>query len=204
MNSSYLPWIFLLVSLFVLVVVPFLYGQIIKRGEKLRYLKKIMVWSLAALISFHMLPELIATLGYRAVLIALLGAGTAVIVEVAGAKVGAARYMGLLALLGLSLHGLMDGFAIKTSDGNLVHGIAEVVVIHRIFAGVFIWQICVENYSKLTGTLILSLLGLMTVFGFFLGQQMLQNSYHVTQNIYLVQAFALGCILHIAFHVKKT
>lgn len=199
MDKSFLPWFLLIVSIFVLVAVPFINKYIQRFGKRVKNLDKILNWGFAGILVFHMLPEVISVAGYSAIALAVAGFLLALGLDSLGSKVNAWRYIPAVVLIGLSLHGFLDGFAIQLSKGQMVHGLGEVVVFHRLFAGIFIWQVCIENYSKRVAGIILALLGVATVIGFVTGPVLLKE-YSVYANASFVQAFVLGGILHIAFH----
>jgi zinc transporter ZupT len=203
MNESFLTWILLCVSIFVLVAVPFLSDFIKNRTGKIKYVGKILNWVFAAVLVFHLLPEVVGVAGYPAAIVAFVGFLVALGLDSLGSKLNAWKYIPAVVFVGLSLHGFLDGFAIKLSSGTLVHGLGEVVVFHRIFAGLFIWQVCAENYSKKVGISILSLLGITTILGFFFGTDLLRNNAFYV-NISYIQAFIIGGVLHIAFHRDVT
>lgn len=200
MNPTFLTWFLLFVSIFVLALIPFVSSFLKSKTKGIKSVSKILNWLFAAVIALHLLPEVIGVAGYKAALVAVAGFALSLGLDSMGRKLNAWRYIPAVVFVGLSIHGFLDGFAIRLSSGlQHVHGIAEVVVFHRIFAGMFIWQVSTENYTKKTAVVLLSLLGVTTVLGFFFGLQMLR-SHSVYLNISYIQAFILGGVLHIAFH----
>ena len=203
MNNSSLTWILFGVSIIVLFVIPFL-AEFLKRGStKFPLIGKILNWTLAAVVVFHLLPEVIGVAGYPAAVLALTGFLLALGLDSLGSRINAWRFIPAVVFIGLSLHGFLDGFAIDLSNKSMILGVGEVVVFHRVFAGLFIWQVCVENYSKKVAASILGLLGLATIAGFFFGADLLKNT-SVYLNIAYIQAFIIGGILHVAFHRDVT
>lgn len=199
MNASFLPWILLVASIIVLAIVPKLYSLISRVSGKTGHLATILNWSLVAVIVGHILPEVIDHAGYIAVLVAIVGFLSALALDYFGGKINAGKFIPVLVLIALALHGVLDGLAIKESGAGLVNGIGEVVVFHRLFAGLFIWQVCTENYSNKVGWIILGLLGLGTFVGFFSGPQVIELL-EASHSVAFLEAFMAGGLLHVAFH----
>lgn len=201
MHGTFLAWFLLCVSIIVLGVVPFLSNLLKNRTKKIKHVGKALNWIFAAVLAFHILPEVVGVVGYVGGVVAGAGFILALGLDLLGKKVNAWKYIPIVVFTGLSIHGFLDGFAISLSSGHHdhVHGLGEVVVFHRLFAGLFIWQVCIENYSKNVAIWMLSLLAFSTVLGFFFGSDLL-NSYSFHLNVSYIQAFVIGGVLHVAFH----
>lgn len=100
----------------------------------------------------------------------------------------------LLAVLGLSLHALLDGAALSTAHGP-GDTLAFAVLVHRIPVGLFLWWSVGARIHRRAAVLSLLLLGAATVVGFTFGAVFAQ--WGEPWALGLLEALVGGSLLHV-------
>lgn len=198
-----IPQISLIASLLVLFLGPFLYGRF--RNSSSQSQKRLEKVS-SILVLFFIVLELIDHAGHiswgKFSLVFLGFYGFSLLFEKYLFKLSnqkkASSWFSLsyfIPAIGLILHAITDGVVLQES----LFYLPMAVIIHRIPASLFIWGLFYRVFGKLVPSLLLMLLGLGTVVGFFVSKELLPD-HHYFQYF---QAAVAGTILHISFKSKR-
>ena len=201
----------LILSILALAFGPILYRLF--RGEEgpLRALDGFMFVSMGGLILLIVLPETVHYGGWMSLLFALLGLLGPSLLERNFHRLGHGAHgvALLLGLIGLCLHGVMDGMVLGEVPGAHEHGhghghghgdsfLPVAVVLHRIPVGLTIWWLLRRTLRTSLVVSTLSVMALSTVVGFFLGVQLLDS--FTGQAMAWFQALVAGSLLHVVSH----
>ena len=189
----------LITSLGLLFIAPFIYGAALQFKKVWSAIEKIMNALVTALVVFHLLPESIMIVGWPAVALAFVGLFLPGLLERLWTKGAEQIHLASigLSLLGLIVHGLMDGAALATpaAPGN---SLPLAVVLHTLPAGILICSIFYPRSQKYVPPILLGTLALATVFGFIAGGRFFSLQEHAYY-FAAFQAIVAGSFLHITF-----
>lgn len=187
-----------------LVVAPPLYHVLLRFHGYWAFTQKIITITVTSLVVLHLLPESIRMVGLPAVGLAFIGLFLPSLLErlwTAGAK-RVHLFSLLLALLGLVVHGMMDGAALAASPvraGQQELNLLQLaVLLHRLPAAILVWSLFYQRRGPGFPAAVLSLLGLATIVGFAWGRLAFQNLTNFAA-LFSFQALVAGSLLHIAF-----
>ena len=193
----------LVTSLGLLFLAPFLYTAAIRVKKIWSAIEKLMNVTVTALVVLHLLPESIHIIGWLAVVFAFVGLFLPGILERLW-KRGAERVHSIsiiLSLIGLFIHGLMDGAALATPISN-TNSLPLAVVLHTLPAGMLICSIFYPRSKKIVPPILLTTLGLSTLLGYFAGTLFFSLQEHADY-FASFQAFVAGSFLHITFDLHE-
>lgn len=193
----------LIVSLGLLFISPFLYRAAIRVKKIWAAVEKIMNIFVTALVVLHLLPESIHLMGWPAVAFAFLGLflpGTLERIWKRGAESVHTASIAL-SIIGLFIHGLMDGAALATPVSS-TNTLPLAVVLHTLPAGILICSIFYPRSQKHIPPILLATLALSTLVGYFAGTQFFSLQEHSTY-FAAFQAFVAGSFLHITFDLHE-
>lgn len=193
----------LITSLSLLFIAPFLYRAAIRVKKIWNAVEKLMNIVVTALVVLHLLPESIHIVGWPAVLFAFLGLFLPGLLERLWERGAEQVHLVsiILSLVGLIIHGLMDGAALATPSSSS-NSLPLAVVLHTLPAGMLICSIFYPRSQKYVPPILLTTLGLSTLFGYFAGTRYFSMQEHA---IYfaMFQAFVAGSFLHITFDLHE-
>ena len=193
----------LITSLGLLFISPFLYTAAIRVKKVWTAVEKLMNISVTALVVLHLLPESIHLIGWSAVAFALLGLflpGTLERLWKRGAE--RVHFVSIvLSIIGLFIHGLMDGAALATPVTSS-NTLPLAVVLHTLPAGILICSIFYPRSQKHIPPILLATLALSTLVGYFAGTQFFSLQEH-SSYFAAFQAFVAGSFLHITFDLHE-
>ena len=168
-------------------------------------IKKTIILLMTSLVVLHLLPESMNHVGTTAVFLALLGLFAPSLLErLLHKQAHSVHALSVfLAISGLFLHGMLDGAALSSSAGqaevlnkNYLLGLA--VLLHRLPVGLLIWTLFAKKKTTRLAWIVLAILGLSTVLGYYLGQAYIYKVLNTNQ-LFQFQALIAGSLLHIAF-----
>ena len=192
----------LLISLLMLALAPIIYRIATLFQVFWSYAHKFFVTTVTTLVVLHLLPESIRIIGFPATVWSFLGLFLPSILERSWkSKAQAVHIISvIIAFLGLVAHGMMDGAALASPRfGNpSTHLLQWAVMLHRLPAALLIWSLFYHKKGPWFSTCLLVILGLATIFGFYLGQRVLEQLADIKM-FYHFQALVSGSLLHIAF-----
>lgn len=185
-------------SLAALALAPLIYTVVKRYPPAFKALDGFVLITVGALVALYVLPPAIAAAGGWAVVVAVVGLITPMVMErLAGSAVQKAHNaLMLLALLGLALHAAVDGMVLS-DEHNHSHAsaLAVAVVLHRLPVGLAVWWLLKPKLGVTAAISWLLVLAGATVGGYYgaeFGAQFLQGT-----ALTLVQAFVAGSLLHV-------
>lgn len=198
--------IYLLLSIFLVAIAPFLYFSTFTFRPALKKLEKVVGFVVCGLVVFHLLPESFETAGVWAIVMAVLGFFLPTTLEKIWFK--RAHDIHLLSILvgvvGIALHSFMDGAGLSMGSGcchhghhnHLEHSLPLAIIFHRLPAGLLM---CHMSHTLKKSIFVISVICLFTVVGFFFGEYVPQLS-EDTFGVALFQALVAGSLLHTVHH----
>ena len=195
----------LVASISMLALAPLLYKIASHFQVFWSYTHKILVSTVTSLVVLHLLPESIRTAGWLSLVGAFAGLWLPPLLERLWSSRAHTVHLTslLIAVLGLGIHGMMDGAALSSpqfSMGSQANSLILkwAVILHRLPAALLLWTLFYPKKGPLLPSVLLLILGLATVAGYSLGTQFLENLNDATF-YYHFQALVSGSLLHIAF-----
>lgn len=178
--------VLLLVAIGALVAAPLL-GRPFARGTIARAgLDAFVVFGVASLVFFHVLPELFEQLGIVSVALVVAGFVAARVLDT-GAEEGPAPVVAFGAFGALALHTALDGAALAGGHDSL--GVA--IVLHRIPVGLLAWTLVSARFGRVAAVLALMALGGTTLLGYVFAEAV-----HAPV-LAAIQASVAGALLHV-------
>ncbi|HIA04757.1 MAG TPA: hypothetical protein EYN66_23165, partial [Myxococcales bacterium] len=200
--------ILLVASLLALIAAPMI-AILAQRGRLfIDALDGFVFTSIGVLIVAHVLPHCVNEGGYGVLLVALIGMLGPMIIEksLRGAAQKAHMVALVLALIGVFLHGVIDGIALagagfssgssETNNPNLLLPLA--VVLHRLPVGLMVWWLLRKPYGRATAITVLAVVGLGTVGGYLGLGSLFESTDH--SGVAFFQALVAGSLLHVVVH----
>ena len=106
----------------------------------------------------------------------------------------------VLALVGLSFHGLVDGTALRLFGAEAAQSLSALplaIILHRLPVGLTIW-LFLRRRSNWAAPALLFLLALATILGFALGSELVGSS--DLHSMAWFEALVAGSLLHVVMH----
>lgn len=190
----------LLLSLVTLFAGPLLYLWLQRYGTLIQKLDRALVAVLLAIVVILMLPEMYATLAWFAPVLVLLGYLLPGLLERTIERAAKTMHLASLAaaLVGLTVHALLDGAGLAGSklQGNV--GLAAVIILHRFGVGMILWMIIRPAFGNRAAWVTLAAVSGATVAGFEFSGRLLPLAGNV--GIAGFQAVIVGTIVHSLVH----
>jgi uncharacterized protein len=194
--------------LLILSLLPFVAGPLLVRGlqkspASARALDSFVLVALGGLIFIHILPHAVEEGGGWA-----LGAAAAgLLIPFLGEHFVYHKHrftitpVLVLGLLGLGLHGVLDGVAIASSHTHAEGGdlLAMAVLMHRLPAGLAVWWLVRPRMGARAALIIVSIIITATIGGFYLGIQENSELFHGS-SWFIIQALLSGSLIHVLLH----
>jgi len=198
--------VYLVVSFLLMAMVPTISKYLEGIADRHQRLYAVINWVISLTILFHILPEAYAFAGVLAPIVASLGFLSSLIFDASKiTRFLIHTWVFPFIVLGLGLHGILDGLVIRLVDTPAyITGTAPIVVFHRLPAGLFIWVQLEKELGKRYAYLVYSLLAAAFLFGFFSSrgvQNLIVDSRILVGSL---QALLAGGVLHAAFHKSVT
>ena len=197
----------LILSIFLFVIAPFIYTWAARYGRAWITIETLISISIVGLVALHLIPESIHYAGFNSVGFAFVGLILPSALERLWHKAAPRVHMlsVVFSMLGLVIHGMMDGaaLAIPSFHDHHHHGSHDshvhlplAVLLHRLPVGLFIWSY-LRPQGLLKPVFVLSLISLSTIIGYGLAGTIV----HQLDNQLLAyfQALVAGSLLHIVF-----
>jgi len=202
MEIMRLAWVYMGLSLILMALVPLTSRHLKEFLSSHHRLDLIINWIISGTILLHILPEAYAFCGIAAPILASIGFVLAIVFD--ASKITRFLVHGWLfplVIVGLGLHGLLDGIVIRLVDSPVyIYGTAPLVVIHRIPASLYIWRHISNTFNQNLAWLVYAALGLVFFMGFYYGDSIQTFVYNSGPAVGALQALLAGGILHSAFH----
>lgn len=193
------PHLYLLASLIALAVGPVVY-TLAARGEW-RLPDSLLAAAVAGLVLWEVLPEAVSDGGFWTIPFLGLGLVAPSLLERVSRPFarGTHAISLMLALLGLTLHAVLDGTALTLTEGRAsgLGGLPLAVILHRIPVGLTLWLL-MHSTGKVARAGVFAVIGAATVIGFTIGPEILLTL--SLPALARFQALVAGSLLHVLFH----
>jgi hypothetical protein len=190
----------LLISLLTLFAGPLILLWISRGGRMAQALDRLIVLLLVLLVFLLLLPDIVAAMGWSALLLVALGYLLPGILETVVRRAAATLHLASvgLALLGLLLHASLDGAGLAGSELQATPGLAMAIVLHRFSVGTMIWLIMQPAFGQRPAWLMLAAMAAATVAGFEFSSHLLPLAGKFA--VAVLQALVIGTIVHSLLH----
>ena len=197
----------LLLSIALLAVGPSLSKLLHHKPLVLLWLDRLTFVAIAAVLFLHVIPESFEHAGWPVLVLLVLGFALPTLAEKALHRAAETVHLATLSLgmLGLIVHGLLDGLSLTDNSSLLSHGtLPALVILHRLPVGQLIWSLLRPSFGRGVAIFTLFLVALSSVVGFTVGQSFA----YLLHGVYfsLFEALVAGAILHVVLfrgHVHK-
>ena len=197
----------LILSIALLAVGPLLSKLLQHKPKILLWLDRTTFAAIASVLFLHVIPESFEHAGWPVLLLLVLGFALPTLAEKALHRAAETVHRATLSLgmLGLVVHGLLDGLSLTDNSSLLSHGTLPVLVLlHRLPVGQLIWSLLRPSFGRAVAIFTLALVALSSIVGFTVGQSFA----YLLHGVYfsLFQALVAGAILHVVLfrgHVHK-
>ena len=198
--------IYLIFSLLALCSGPLIFFLIQGRPDWEKLIDGFIFVTISGLVLLHIFPDAVETGGWISLLFGGMGLiGPTFGEKVFHQKVHHAHKIALsLGVIGIFLHAGMDGTSLSIAGmaGNPhTHGenagelLALAVILHRIPVSLTLWWLIQPDFGKIRAVLVLFVMALATLIGFFTGPELLGHA-----SLAWFQAFVAGSLLHVVMH----
>ena len=174
-----------------------IYVTLHHRARTVRLLDTAVIVALPPLVAVQVLAHAWADRSLMPVVMVALGAGLLAVVERLSQTL--ARYTGdvtiLFAVLGLSLHALLEGSAL-TAGASPAFVLA--VVLHRVAVGLLIWWLVAPRHGAGAAAVGVAAILAATAAGYVVGTGVVADVHSV--HSHLLEAFVAGTLLHVVLH----
>jgi len=190
----------LLLSLITLFAGPLILLWISKGGHIALAIERVIVAVLIVLVLLLLLPEIIQSLGWMAVVLLAFGYLLPTMLEMTVRRAASTLHLAslLLALLGLLLHVLLDGAGLAGSQLRNSGGLAAAIILHRFGVGLMVWLILQPAFGQRAAWLMLISMAAATIAGFEFSSHLLPLAGAFA--ISALQAIIIGTIIHSLVH----
>ncbi len=188
----------LLISLVSLGLAPWLYS-LLHRWRRLHdILDRLLVGVIVLIVLIEVFVEGFEQIGWVGPLLGLVAMALPSLIEQVFSRLALPTHSltALLGALALAVHSLMDGATLAAAGGD--HWLATAVVLHQLPLGLAIWWLVRHALGRTMSVVTLMGMGLATVVGFVLTQQVVPALSHTTAAG--LQAFLAGALLHVLLH----
>ena len=192
----------LLISLITLFAGPLVFIWISKGGRVAQAIDRLIVLVLILLVVVLLLPDILASLGWMAILLVALGYLLPGVLELVVRRAAATLHLAnvILALGGLLLHALLDGVGLASSElqAQASGSLAAAIILHRFSVGLMIWLIMQPAFGQRAAWLMLVAMAAATVAGFVFSGHLLPLAGDFA--VAVLQAVIIGTIIHSLLH----
>lgn len=192
---------FIAAALFALVVGPLLYRAAAGRNWALSALDGFVLTSVTGLVLVFVLPEAIASAGWWVIIPAFAGLCFPLLMEQVGGFTDKLAHGLVLwvALGGLVIHTVLDGFVLVDVDHANAGAIGLAVIVHRLPVGLAVWNLVAPRFGESRAWATLGVIAAGTLVGVAAGDAMASWA---QGSVWLAgfQAFVAGSLLHVVTH----
>lgn len=188
----------LIISLISLGLAPWLYS-LLHRWRRLHdMLDRLLVGVIVLIVLIEVFVEGYEQIGWVGPLLGLVAMALPSLIEQAFSRLALPTHSltALLGALALAVHSLMDGATLAAAGSD--QWLAAAVVLHQLPLGLAIWWLVRHALGRTMSVITLIGMGLATIIGFVLTQQVVPALSHTTAAG--LQAFLAGALLHVLIH----
>jgi len=188
----------LLISLVSLGLAPLLYAQLHRWRRVHDVLDRLLVGVIVLIVLVEVFVEGYEQIGWVGPLIGIVGMALPSLIEQVFSRLALPMHSltALLGALALAVHSLMDGATLAAAGSD--QWLATAVVLHQLPLGLAIWWLVRHALGRSLAIATLMAMGLATVVGFLLTQQVVPVLTQATSAG--LQAFLAGALLHVLLH----
>lgn len=190
----------LLLSLITLFAGPLLMQWISAAHPLARTLDRVLVVVLVALVVLLLVPEIVEPLGWWAPALLLAGYLLPTVLERLVRRAAETLHLASLyfALVGLTLHALLDGAGLAGSEIGAEPELAAAIIVHRFGVGLMLWLIIEPVFGQRAAWLTLVGIAAATIVGFEFSERLLPLAGETA--IAVLQGLIVGTIIHGLVH----
>ena len=190
----------LVLSIVSLLIGPLFYHWLWQGGFIVKAFDSLIVALLILLMAFLLIPESWAELGYGSIALILAGYLVPGLLEKLIKRAAHTLHMFslLLALVGLALHALLDGAALKIVHVGVTSSLPLAIVLHRFGVGMMLWMMIQPVFGKGAAMAVLGFVSLATIAGYLLSETVL--GLRGDEAMAVIQALIIGMIGHSLVH----
>jgi len=190
----------LTLSIVSLFVGPLFYTWLRRGGLIARAFDTLIVAVLLVLLVFLLIPESWAELGAGSLLLILAGYLVPGLLEklIQHAAETLHRVSLIIALVGLTLHAVLDGAGVAASTLDRPQNLALAIIVHRLSVGLILWMLVQPLFGKRVALAVLALVAAATVGGFLLSEHI--AGFRGQSAMPVIQALIIGTIGHSLIH----
>ncbi|OGQ91512.1 MAG: hypothetical protein A2289_19525 [Deltaproteobacteria bacterium RIFOXYA12_FULL_58_15] len=193
-------------SIVALAVGPVAYRLVGMRPRARALLDGLIILAVAGIVLVHILPDCVEIAGWPAVIALVAGVLGPTLVERWLRRLArpAHAMVGVVVVLGIAAHELMDGVALAVSSAGqtVAHGMPWAIALHRIPVGLILWWLVRPRFGVRAAVLVLVAMGAATVVGWVAGTAVAASM--ESAKLALFQAFVAGALLHVAVHQRES
>lgn len=206
MSDFFSPYVILVISLLALYAGPLSQRLFRSKIGILRLIDGFTLVIILELVLVHILPHTFYDVGPLAILFIFIGLFLPTTFERIYKKFAdqAHNVAMVLAMIGLVIHTLTDGIALINPIA-MQHGVSQsqnllplAIIMHRLPEGLAIWWLIRPEYGNKKVLLMLLVMSLATLAGFFAGQSFIPQMEH--RFFGLFEALVAGSLLHVLLH----
>ena len=188
----------LIISLISLGLAPWLYSLLHRWRRVHDILDRLLVGVIVLIVLIEVFVEGYEQIGWIGPLLGLVAMALPSLIEQVFSRLALPTHSltALLGALALAVHSLMDGATLAAADGD--QWLAAAVVLHQLPLGLAIWWLVRHSLGRTMSVITLIGMGLATIIGFVLTQQVVPALSHTTAAG--LQAFLAGALLHVLIH----
>lgn len=192
--------VLLLLSIAVLILGPVAYGAGGRQRAFLGAVDGFVFVAIAGLVLLAILPDALSHGGWSAAVFLVAGGlGPTVSERISHAAGHRGHTLALvLGLIGIGVHGMLDGAALVTGEWHTGGVLPFAVVLHRFPAGLAVWWLLRPTAGARVASAVIGLVILSTIAGYLAGPTALQHVSPVA--LAWFEAFVGGALLHVVVH----
>ncbi|HFB64100.1 MAG TPA: hypothetical protein ENJ60_01040 [Aeromonadales bacterium] len=192
----------LLLSLAILATLtgPFIYVVFRKQQSLKQGIDAFILVITAGIIIFQVLPETFHSLGFFSIVLVVLGMGLPGLIEYLFRRAAAQTHVLtlILGVLGLLVHGVVDGSALTMSKYESGSLLPLAIVFHRTPISMTLWWLVKPQFGKMYAVSVIAILIIGTLLGFYFSSSVMMQL-HNTQFM-IFEALVSGTLLHVLYH----
>ncbi len=192
----------LLAALFATIIGPPIYALAKQNAALKKSTDTFILIVTAGIIIFQVLPETFAELGIWSIVLAIVGTGLPGVIEFLFRKAAQKTHLLTLTLgvLGLMLHGVVDGCALTLADYNNTGGklLPIAILLHRTPISLTLWWLVKPEFGTRVALMVIMTLLLGTILGYLYSEQLITS---LQQPSFMAfEALVAGTLLHVLYH----
>jgi len=183
------------------IIGPPLYGLAARNDALKKTTDSFILVLTAGIIIFQVLPETFSELGVWSIVLTLIGTGLPGLIEYLFRRAANKTHVLTLslAILGLMLHGVMDGSVLTFGNINQNGELLPIaILLHRVPISLTLWWLVKPEFGARTAAMVIVMLLLGTLLGYLYAEQLMSSLHQ--PSFMAFQALVSGALLHVLYH----